>query len=118
MDVFQRKTLRKAANVLLLALVLSGCGQKSDGDAKKESVTQATETEKATEVTTTAPEEETLSPEQMDLVKYNYYVELNNDILDILDDIDYYFEVVDYAEEFALLPDTGDRYLSTPLFAD
>lgn len=58
----------------------------------------------------TTEAEETLSAEQMDLIKYNYYVDLNNDIVDILDSIGYYYDVVDYTEEFSLLPDTGLTY--------
>ena len=55
-------------------------------------------------------EEESVSPEQMDLIKYNYYVELNNEIVKLMDDIDYYYEVVEYDEEFALIPDSGYTY--------
>lgn len=115
MDILRKSILRKASILLLLALVLSGCGQKNDGkggakvttDKKTETTTAAKETTEAVKETTP---EETLSPEQMELVKYNYYVDLNNDILDVLDDIDAYFLVVDYAEEFSLLPDTGYTY--------
>lgn len=110
MNVLRKNIFEKAAIVLLLAMVLSGCGQKSGDNAKTKTTARETETtEKETEAKTEA-EEETLSPEQMELVKYNYYVELNNDILDILDDIDNYFLVVDYAEEFSLLPDSGYTY--------
>ena len=106
MDILRKSILKKASILLLLALVLSGCGQKNDGkggakettDKKTETTTEAKETTEAVKETTP---EETLSPEQMELVKYNYYVDLNNDILDVLDDIDAYFLVVDYAEEFA-----------------
>lgn len=111
MNVLRKSILGKVSVFLLLALILSGCGSKESGpDAKNETEAKETETAiKETEAKTEA-EEETLSPEQMELVKYNYYVELNNDILDVLDDIDSYFMVVDYAEEFALLPDTGYTY--------
>lgn len=111
MKVSNKSMLGKTAIALLLALVLSGCGQKEGGsDAKKETKTRETETTAVETEAKTEAEEETLSPEQMELVKYNYYVELNNDILDVMDDIDSYFAVVDYAEEFALLPDTGYTY--------
>lgn len=115
MDILRKNILRKASILLLLALIMSGCGQKNDSKGgAKETAAGKTETtaeaKKATEAAKETAPEETLSPEQMELVKYNYYVELNNDILDILDDIDYYFMVVDYAEEFALLPDTGYTY--------
>lgn len=111
MNALHKSKVGKTIMVLLLAFVLSACGQKDSGtDTKRE--TDARETEAATKETEvrTEAETETLSPEQMELVKYNYYVDLNNDILDVLDDIDAYFMVVDYTEEFALLPDTGYTY--------
>ena len=111
MNASHKNTLGKAAIVLLLSFVLSGCGQKDSGsDAKNNTTAPETETTVQETEAKTEAEEETLAPEQMELVKYNYYVDLNNDILDILDNIDYYFEVVDYTEEFALLPDTGYTY--------
>ncbi len=111
MNASHKNTLGKAAIVLLLSFVLSGCGQKDSGsDAEKNTTAPETETTVQETEAKTEAEEETLAPEQMELVKYNYYVDLNNDILDILDNIDYYFEVVDYTEEFALLPDTGYTY--------
>lgn len=113
MKALHKNTLGKTAIILLLSFVLSACGQKAGGtDAKKDTTAPETETTvQETEAKTEAEEEEeTLSPEQMELVKYNYYVDLNNDILDVLDDIDAYFMVVDYTEEFALLPDSGYDY--------
>ena len=44
------------------------------------------------------------------MIKYNYYVTLNNEILEIIDSLDYYYEVVDFTEEFSLIPDTGLTY--------
>lgn len=104
----RKDVLRKTATVLAAAFALSGC---SMGNTGKPETTAETETvEETTKETTTEAEEETYSPEEMDLIKYNYYVDLNNDIIEILDSIGYYFEVVDYAEEFSLLPDTGLTY--------
>ena len=51
-----------------------------------------------------------LDEETMDLVKYNIYVELNNTIVEILDDIDNYFLVVDTAEEFRFRDDAEYSY--------
>lgn len=99
---------KKTAMVLALTLSLAGCGT---GKESSSSATSATETtEETTRETTAEAEEETYSPEEMDLIKYNYYVDLNNDIVEVLDSLGYYFEVVDYAEEFSLLPDTGLTY--------
>lgn len=104
----RKDVLRKTATVLAAALTVSGC---SMGNTGRPETTAETETvEETTRETTTEAEEETYSPEEMDLIKYNYYVDLNNDIIEIIDSIGYYFEVVDYAEEFSLLPDTGLTY--------
>lgn len=101
-----RKILRKTAALVLVSFSLFGCSQKEDSSSANRTLAETTVEE--TEETTV--EEETLSPEEMDLIKYNYYVQLNNDIIEILDSIDYYFNVVDYKEEFSLLPDTGLTY--------
>lgn len=102
---------RAAAAVLIMALAVSGCGQKGSFNPKEKTGTTAqAETDLKEETEEEAPEEETLSPEDMELIKYNYYVDLNNDIVTILDDIDYYFQVVEYQEEFALIQDSGHTY--------
>ena len=93
---------------LMMALALSGCGQKGQVTEK--------EKKKETPVETTQPltkelkVEETLSPEQMDLVKYNYYVQLNNELVKVLDDIENYFKVVADQEDFSLIQDSGLTY--------
>lgn len=51
-----------------------------------------------------------LDEETMDIVKYNIYVELNNTIVEILDDISNYFLVVDTAEEFRFRDDAEYSY--------
>lgn len=51
-----------------------------------------------------------LDLETMDLVKYNIYVELNNTIVEIMDDISNYFLVVDTAEEFRFRDDAEYSY--------
>ncbi|MEY8337714.1 DUF3829 domain-containing protein [Lachnospiraceae bacterium 62-35] len=106
--MMKKSTLMKSTAILLLALALSGCGKKeSDKPAQTDS---AETTMEKIEKDTNSSEEETLSEEDMDLVKYNYYVELNNDLAEILQSIGYYFQVVGDSEEFSLLPDTGLTY--------
>lgn len=51
-----------------------------------------------------------LDEETMDILKYNIYVELNNTVVEILDDIDNYFLVVDTAEEFRFRDDAEYSY--------
>lgn len=108
----KRNILTKAvALMLVLALVLSGCGGKKTVDADKtkpEQPEQEAEAEEPEE--DTSSEEDEIPPEQMDIIKYNYYVTLNNELVEVMDSLEYYFEVVDYTEEFSLLPDTGLTY--------
>lgn len=101
---------RMAAAALATAFAVSGCSQITSLDLKKTAPAETTGTVKETTEEETTEEEETLSAEQMELVKYNNYVELNNDIIEILDNIDYYYVVVEDAEEFALIPDSGHTY--------
>ncbi|MBS6955134.1 MAG: DUF3829 domain-containing protein [Enterocloster asparagiformis] len=103
----KKRMTMMAAAALAASLAVAGCGAKTPeaggkfGEEKGLTLAQETETEE------TEPE---LDEETMDLIKYNIYIELSNDILEILDNIDYYFTVVDSQEEFALLPDTGLTY--------
>ncbi len=122
---------KTAVLLLLLTLALSGCGKKADtpssGNADNSGTTKDTEdsresdpgqeagTSDDAEDEDASPEDENsgeseYTPEEMDLIKYNYYVDLNNDIVEILDSIDYYFWVVEDAEEFSLIPDSGYTY--------
>lgn len=93
------------AAAVILALGITGCGKKAD--APKEAVETTRETTEAAQETT---EEETVDPEQMELAKYNYYVELNNEIVRLLEDIDNYYKVVNFEEEFSLIKDSGLTY--------
>lgn len=51
-----------------------------------------------------------LDEEAMGRLKYNIYVELNNTVVEILDDINNYFLVVDTAEEFRFRDDAEYSY--------
>lgn len=109
---------RITAVLLVMAMVLSGCGGSREEEAGKrewrghagETSAEAHHEEEPDYGESTEDVEDEISPEQMELIKYNYYVELNNEIVEIMDSIAYYYEVVDYAEEFSLLPDTGLTY--------
>ena len=90
----------------LLLLVSAGCtssGSTDDGRTPGASIPTL-------EPTPTPEPEETLDPEIVDQVKYNVYVELNNKMVDVLDTLYSYYEVVEYADEFALIPDSPYTY--------
>ena len=90
----------------LLLLVSAGCTPSGSTDDGK-----APATSTPTQEPTPTPEpEETLDPEIVDQVKYNTYVELNNKMVDVLDTLYSYYDVVEYADEFALLPDSPYSY--------
>ena len=102
----KRKERGLALLLALLLLVFAGCTPSGSTDGGKE-----TGTPTPTQKPTPTPEpEETLDPEVVDQIKYNIYVELNNKMLDVLDTLYDYYEVVEYADEFALLPDSPYSY--------
>ena len=102
---------RERGLALLLALLLlvsAGCSFLGSTDGGKET---GTPTFTPTQKPTPTPEpEETLDPELVDQIKYNVYVELNNKMVSVLDTLYDYYEVVEYADEFALIPDSPYSY--------
>ena len=112
----KKSSLTKMMAVLLVtAMVLSGCGSSREEESREPERKQPVgETSSEMEIPKGEEEaesaEDEISPEEMDLIKYNYYVNLNNSMIDVLDYIDCYYQVVDYTEEFSLLPDTGLTY--------
>lgn len=117
------------AIVCAVAMGLSGCGLGAqvggavdrnlgtEGYAREESTQPressdggAADVDDAAKESTGELNEFGLDEETMDLLKYNIYVELNNTIVEILDDIDNYFLVVDTAEEFRFRDDAEYSY--------
>lgn len=118
------------------ALGLSGCGMGAqvggavdrgldmEGYSREESSQSQTdgqessdsETETITDINGTGADqagdlnEWGLDEASMDIVKYNIYVELNNTVVEILDNISNYFLVVDTAEEFQFREDAEYSY--------
>lgn len=99
------------------AALAGGCSGKetvTKTDASK--ATEAVEPETmsvAAEMETVSTADETepeIDPETMDIIKYNIYVEMNNYMIDVLNNIDNYYMVVEYADEFAFIPDSGYNY--------
>ena len=94
---------------LLLALLLlasTGCSLSSP----KDSAPPAAPTPTLAPTPAPTEPEETLDPETVDMAKYNVYVQLNNKIVDVLDTLYSYYEVVEYQDEFALIPDSEHSY--------
>ena len=95
-----------ALMLTLLLLVSAGCTPSgSTDDGKAPGISTPT-----LEPTPTPEPEETLDPEIVDQAKYNIYVELNNKMVKVLDTLYSYYEVVEYADEFALKPDSPYSY--------
>ena len=107
------KRMRKPLALLLacfLALA-AGCAPAGSEDREKDGSAASAAPEPTPEPTPSesAPEE-SLDPELVDKVKYNIYVEMNNKIVDVLGTLYSYYEVVEYADEFALRSDSGYTY--------
>lgn len=107
------KTTCKLMALLLAFLLCAGCStsgttdQTPDGGQPSASVQP---TQEPTPTPTPDEPEETLDPEVVDKIKYNVYVEMNNEIVDVLDTLYSYYEVVEYADEFALRTDSQYTY--------
>lgn len=106
------------AALLLASSMLAGCSSSGSGDASQAaSPSQETDTPNGQDAAAEPSEEdsteetaEEIDPEVMDMVKYNIYVEMNNYIVDILDNLDSYYLVVANEDSFRLLPDSGYSY--------
>ena len=86
----------------------AGCS--GQGSEKKEETSKAEEASKETEAPSQEETQEEIDPETMDLIKYNIYVEMNNYMVEVLDNLDNYYLVVEYDDEFAFVPDSGYDY--------
>ena len=96
--------------LLALALLLSGCGEKR-GNLTKPANASFTPRPSTSATPSHTPEpEETMDPETMDLIKYNAYINLNNELVELNDSIYNYFRVVADQPDFAMLPDTDLPY--------
>ena len=102
----KRKDRCLALLLVLLLLVSAGCTSSGSTDNGKVPGTSTP----TLEPTPTPEPEETLDPEMVDQIKYNIYVELNNEMVDVLDTLYSYYEVVEYADEFALKSDSPYSY--------
>ena len=107
------KKAKKLLALLLAFLLLAsaGCTSSDTKDQKKDDDKSVSSTSPTPEPTPTPEDpEESLDPELVDNIKYNVYVEMNNKIVDVLDTLYSYYEVVEYADEFALLADSQYTY--------
>ncbi|MBQ9990656.1 MAG: DUF3829 domain-containing protein [Lachnospiraceae bacterium] len=109
---------KKITTILLticLLLLAMGCSDSSraESDSNKKETANSTAKEPQSEVKETEEEEETqpdVNPETMERIKYNTYVELNNYMVEVLENLDNYYLVVEYADEFAFVPDSNLPY--------
>lgn len=113
------KKILTAMLALFLLLALTACSGSSDGDISGEKSTPSSENITALSDTGQResgddPDESEdvpeIDPETMELIKYNLYVEMNNYMVELLDDLDSYYSVVEYQDEFVLIPDSGLEY--------
>lgn len=108
------------AAAILTVTVLTGCssspaktGEVSDKRNESREVTAPADgstAESGSESEAASKAEDEIVPEAMDLIKYNIYVQTNNYIIDVLENIENYYAVVEDAEEFSLIPDSGYTY--------
>ena len=78
----RKKGFAKISLALCAALTLSGCGMVKKEELPTTTAETTVETKEETKETVS---EETYSPEEMELIKYNYYVDLNNDIVEVIE---------------------------------
>lgn len=112
-----------AVCMLLAAAAAGGCSGKSqEKETEAQKLTAAVKQEEsAAEETLGEPE---IDPETMEIIKYNVYVEMNNYMIEVLENLDSYYTVVEYAEDFSFVPNSGYdykygiRYLNTDIIDD
>lgn len=106
-----KKTKTLLAMLLAFLLLASAGCSPSDPGAQNTDGEPSAAADPTQEPTPSESEpEESLDPELVDMVKYNIYVEMNNKIVDVLDTLYSYYEVVEYADEFALRSDSEYTY--------
>lgn len=111
----KKKMIALLLCVTMSAVFLGGCGT---GDLSEAFGTAAEESEESEEEEAVPEEDEDeteavdeeYDEEQMELIKYNIFISLNDYVLEVVDNVNAYYTVVDDAEEFALLPDTDKSY--------
>lgn len=107
--------------LLCAAFLLAGCQNMETGalrrgadqDQTTEGTAQTSQETPAAETVAEASTEEAadeIDPETMDLIKYNIYVEMNNYMAELLENISNYYLVVEYADEFSFVADSPYEY--------
>ena len=127
MELMKKKHVVKAgclAASLLCMSLLAGCSGKGSNGSAENTMNNSTvqnntaasadsagqEETDAPADTETAETDETYDLETMEIIKYNIYIEMNNYMVEMLEILDDYYSVVEYADEFALIPDSEYTY--------
>ncbi len=109
MKMWSIKRILATGCIICLGMMMSGCSKDSGKEPAEVSAEAETETqtEEQPEEAAEGEEEETgledLDPETLENIKYNVYIQFNNTLVEMMDNIDNYFLAVNYAEEFSLI---------------
>lgn len=101
---------RLLACVLAPALLLSGCLSPSMLRPTESSSSAEASSAPSRSLPEAPASSEAMDPELVKDIKYGMYVQLNNELVRLVQDIDNYFLVVASEPEFRILPDTGLSY--------
>lgn len=110
-----KRILSMLLAISVVAGSLCGCGADEVKDALgTEDSAEDSEYEAEDESEDAAEEEEVVEEEYdeetMELIKYNIFIELNDYVIDVLNNIDAYYAVVEKADEFALIDGVTLQY--------
>lgn len=120
----KKKMIALLLCVTMAAACLSGCGNEGLSEARGNAAEEQEESDGSEEDGERLPltrnededeeeeeaADEDYDKEEMELIKYNIFISLNDYILEVVDNINAYYTVVDTTDEFALLPDADKSY--------
>ncbi len=127
--VMKRKCLMLFTALGLAASLLAGCAstpssrekdsesrerreEREEKEEKKDKEEKEDGKETSGEASSTDDGRDQYTEEERDNIKYNIYVELNNQMLDVMENIDLYFTIVKEEEEFSIADGYDYSYFS------